>query len=79
MRKAWTEAFDLLGGVPSLVVWGRENPDDFYKMASKLITVQAEVTGKDGGAIKLQSENITDRVLRELPEDRLQALLENNK
>ena len=37
MREAWREAFDELGGVPSLVSWGRENPTEFYKLVTKLI------------------------------------------
>lgn len=30
-------AFDLMGGVPALVVWGRTNPTDFYRLWAKLI------------------------------------------
>lgn len=30
-------AFDLMGGVPALVVWGRQNPTEFYRLWSKLI------------------------------------------
>ncbi len=37
MRAAWIEAFDKLGGVDALVRWGKTNPDDFYKSATKLI------------------------------------------
>jgi hypothetical protein len=30
-------AFDLMGGVPALVVWGRENPTEFYRVWARLI------------------------------------------
>lgn len=34
-------AFDLIGGVAALVVWGRANPTDFYRLWSKLIPSSA--------------------------------------
>lgn len=34
-------AFDLIGGVPALVVWGRTNPSDFYRIWAKLIPSSA--------------------------------------
>ena len=37
VKEAFAEAFDKLGGAEALVAWGRENPTDFYKLASKLI------------------------------------------
>lgn len=36
-RESLASAFDLMGGVPALVVWGRANPTDFYRLWSKLI------------------------------------------
>lgn len=30
-------AFDLMGGVPALVVWGRANPTEFYRIWARLI------------------------------------------
>src|SRR5690606_5545460 len=38
-------AFDLMGGVPALVVWGRRNPTEFYRIWAKLVP-----TPKDDGA-----------------------------
>lgn len=37
MRKAWTEAFDALGGSGNLAEWAKKNQTEFYKLASKLI------------------------------------------
>jgi len=33
--------------------WAHENPTEFYKLAARLIPVQTEHTGKDGGAIEI--------------------------
>lgn len=35
-------AFDLMGGVPALVVWGRKNPTDFYRIWARLIPTAAQ-------------------------------------
>lgn len=35
-------AFDLMGGVPALVVWGRANPTEFYRIWARLIPKPAE-------------------------------------
>lgn len=35
-------AFDLMGGVPALVVWGRDNPTEFYRIWARLIPKPAE-------------------------------------
>lgn len=36
-RENLTRAFDLMGGVPALVVWGRSNPTEFYRLWARLI------------------------------------------
>lgn len=46
MRQAWLDAFEELGGVSALVTWGRSNPDDFYKCATKLIPMDVTSGGK---------------------------------
>lgn len=35
-------AFDLMGGVPALVVWGRSNPTEFYRLWARLIPKEAD-------------------------------------
>ena len=37
-------AFDLMGGVPALVVWGRSNPTEFYRLWARLIPREAADT-----------------------------------
>lgn len=51
IRSAIVEAFDQLGGVPSLVTWGQENPTDFYSLWGRLAPKDVEVGGPDGGAL----------------------------
>lgn len=46
VKGALNDAFGQIGGVPSLVAWGKENQGEFYKLWSKL--VPTEVTGPDG-------------------------------
>lgn len=36
-RENLSLAFDLMGGVPALVVWGRQNPTEFYRLWARLI------------------------------------------
>lgn len=43
VKEAFGEAFELLGGAKALYAWAKENPTDFYKLASKLIPVDANV------------------------------------
>lgn len=57
-KEAIAEAFDRLGGADRLVEWAQEDPDNekvFYTaLLPKLIPVQTEVTGRDGGAIQME-------------------------
>lgn len=59
-KEAIAEAFDRLGGADRLVEWAQEDPDNervFYTaLLPKLIPVQTELTGKDGGAIQLEQK-----------------------
>lgn len=40
-RDSLTAAFDLMGGVPALVRWGRKNPTEFYRIWARLIPKEA--------------------------------------
>lgn len=59
-KDAIAEAFNRLGGADRLVEWAQEDPDNekvFYTaLLPKLIPVQTEITGKDGGAIQLEQK-----------------------
>lgn len=52
VREQFQFAFELIGGIPRLAHWAHQNPDKFYQLYSKLIP--AQVTGADGGAIKVE-------------------------
>jgi len=52
VRLQFQHAFELIGGIPRLAHWAHANPDKFYQLYSKLIP--AQVTGLDGGAIKVE-------------------------
>lgn len=56
VKKALTEAFDKMGGIPSLVEWGKENPTEFYKLWVKLIPVQQNVPA-DATPVKIEIVN----------------------
>ncbi len=38
---AFSNAFELIGGVPRLALWADENPSDFFKLYSRLLPSQA--------------------------------------
>lgn len=63
-KEAIAEAFDRLGGADRLVEWAQEDPDNervFYtSLLPKLIPVQTEITGKDGGAIEFEQKKKED-------------------
>lgn len=57
-KEAIAEAFDELGGKDGLVKWAKtdtENLKVFYATIwPKIIPIQTELTGKDGGAIQME-------------------------
>ncbi len=53
-RAALHEAFEELGGVPSLVPWARREPGEFYKIWGKTMPKDVTVAGADGGAIVIK-------------------------
>lgn len=55
VKKALEEAFERLGGVDSLVKWGRTKAGQqiFYQMWVKMLPRNVELSGKDGGPIYL--------------------------
>lgn len=50
VKEALTQAFDQLGGVPSLVSWAASDPAEFYKIWAKLLPAEFKaVIEIDGG------------------------------
>jgi len=68
VREQFLHAFELIGGIPRLAHWAHQNPDKFFPLYSKLIP--AQVTGADGGAIKIELSwlNSRDTSGRSLPQ-----------
>ena len=55
MKQAIAEAFEQLGGTNRMVQWAQEDPKhltEFYKLAARLIPVETQVTGQNGGPIQ---------------------------
>lgn len=54
VKAAFQAAFEGLGGVPALIEWAEDknNRGEFYKLYSKLLPKDVEVTGADGGPIQ---------------------------
>lgn len=54
MKQAIAEAFEQLGGTERMVQWAMEDPKhltEFYKLAARLIPVETQVSGTNGGPI----------------------------
>ncbi len=47
VKNALIEAFDRLGGVDSLVEWGRNEPAEFYKLWVKILPVEKDANTAD--------------------------------
>lgn len=60
VKAALTEAFERNGGVASLLKWAQENETEFYKLWSKMIPAEVEMSGKGGGPL-----SVTVRFARE--------------
>ena len=69
VKAALVEAFDKMGGVPSLVRWAKQNETEFYKLWTKMLPT--EVSGPNGGPIQMErlSEGISG-----LPAERRAAI-----
>jgi hypothetical protein len=51
--------FTRLGGVQQMVKWAEENPTQFYQIYAKLLPLQTELTGEDGGPINITQITLT--------------------
>lgn len=51
VKAALAEAFEKRGGVPSLLTWAESEPTEFYRLWSKMIPAEVEMSGKGGGPL----------------------------
>lgn len=54
VARAFHDAFDLIGGVPRLAIWGDENPTDFYKLWARLLPSAAADEIQEADVIRIQ-------------------------
>ena len=52
VRENVVTVFDQIGGLESMAKWAVENQTEFYRLYSKLLPMQQEITGEDGGPVK---------------------------
>lgn len=77
-KEAFSIAFEGLGGVPALIEWGKKNQTDYYRLFSKLIPAETQLTGKDGGPLdyrNLSQEEVDQRVAEHLKRPETLAFL----
>jgi hypothetical protein len=60
VKDALVMAFDELGGVKSLVAWGRENQTEFYKLWVKVLP--QEVNANLNGSITVSHEDALNQL-----------------
>lgn len=51
VKEALIEAFDGLGGVPSLIKWGKDNQTEFYKLWQKVMPHEVNLGNKGEGGL----------------------------
>lgn len=56
VKEAFKLAFEGIGGVPAFIEWAKVERSEFYKIYSKLLPKEVEVSGADGGPIKTTIE-----------------------
>ena len=57
-KEAVLVAFHAMGGTAALTDWGRKNPTEFYKTASRLIPTEHNVSGGDGLPVRVIHEHL---------------------
>jgi len=63
VKEALIEAFERLGGVDSLVEWGQDNREEFYKLWVKVLPTQINDT------VEVTDKKKTIRITRASRED----------
>ena len=76
-KEAFALAFKNIGGVEALARWARKNPGPFYKLYARLIPIEQQISGNDGGTLRFahltdaQLDDLIRQKLTELPDDLL--------
>lgn len=56
VKEAFRLAFEGIGGVDALIEWAKKEKTEFFKIYSKLLPKEVELSGTDGGPIKTSVE-----------------------
>jgi hypothetical protein len=51
---AFFSAFEIIGGVQRLAVWGNDNPSDFFKLYARLLPTAAQTQMEHSGEITIK-------------------------
>lgn len=68
VKKALEQAFDGLGGVPSLIAWAKSEPAEFYKLWAKLLPNEFKVAVVDESGLAARMDKARKRVKGEKTE-----------
>lgn len=60
-KDAVLNVFNKLGGEGHMLVWARENPTEYYKIAARLIPQEARIADQNGNAL---DNTITVNIVR---------------
>ena len=63
VKAALVEAFEKMGGVPSLVRWGKRNPGHFYRLWLRLLPLQMGISADQPIAIVASLEWLRAKLL----------------
>jgi len=67
--RAFSESFELIGGVPRLALWAHHNPSEFYKLYGKLLPSATVI--ELGARVPNNISEISTEELEQLLRDRL--------
>jgi hypothetical protein len=64
--EAFSDSFELIGGVPRLALWAHEHPGEFYKLYARLVPQKHEHSG-DVRIVSAIERTVLDGTFTELP------------
>ena len=59
IREAVVAVFANMGDIAGMTAWAQENPTEFYKIASRLIPTEQQITGAGGAALAIRVAFVT--------------------
>lgn len=55
-RESVLKVFEMIGGVKAFAAWAEANRGEYYKIHSRLLPKEVELSGTDGGPIQTSIE-----------------------